>query len=126
MGSTESYDCLLPTGWFEVGKEKDVPRNACYVAHYCDTYVWVMPEGMDGFSRFTITVLDIATGEIHAPQLTVVKTYKGEPTSKNLETTEVTSIELDQDALKDAQQFHLDRQRSDTPTFNRGLFFVPR
>ena len=126
LGSTESYDCLLPTGCYQVGTEKEVPCDACYVGRYCDTYVWVMPDGMDGLTRFTITILDIATGEIHAPQRTVVKTYQGEAKSENLETTEVTSTETDLDALKEAQKFHLDRQRTDAPALNRGLFFVPR
>jgi len=126
FGGTESYDCLLPTGWFHVGCKQDVPPNACYVGHHCDTYVWVLPEDLDGLTRFTITVLDIATGEIHAPQRTVVKKYKGEPKPENLETTEVTSTELDADALKSAGKFHLDRERRDTPNINRGLFFVPR
>ncbi len=26
-----------------VGQKKDVPKNACFVGHYCDHYVWVMP-----------------------------------------------------------------------------------
>lgn len=125
-GGTESFDCMLPKGWFCVGTKCDVPDNACYVGNHCDTYVWVMPEGVDGLSRFTITVLDIATGEIHAPQRTVVKRYKGEPTPENLESTEVTSTETDFDALKDAEKFHLDRERHDIPAPNRGLFFVPR
>lgn len=126
LGSTESYDCLLPTGWYHVGTEDDVPPNACYVGNYCDTYVWVTPDGMDDFSRFTITILDIATGEIHAPQRTVVKSYKGEAIPQNLESTQVTSTEPDLDSLKEAQKYHLDRERTDTPTINRGLFFLPR
>lgn len=126
VGSTETYDCLMPTGWYEVGCEEDVPENACFVGHYCETYVWVTPDGLDGLSRFTITILDIATGEIHAPQRTVVKTYKGKAVDENLQTTQVTSTETDLDPLKGAQSFHLDRERTDAPGINRGLFFVPR
>lgn len=126
VGGTETYECMLPTGWYCVGKKQDVPRNACHVGSYCDTYVWVMPEGVDGLTRFTITVLDIATGEIHAPHRTVVKTYKGEAKPENLETTEVTSQELDDSALNDASKFLLDRERHDSPNINRGLFFLPR
>ncbi len=126
VGGTESYDCMLPRGWYETGCEDDVPDNACYVAHYCGTYVWVTPEGLDGFTRFTITVLDIATGEIHAPQRTVVRKYKGEPKPENLESTEVTHTETDLEALKTIGDFHLDRTRSEPPALNRGLFFVPR
>jgi len=126
VGGTESYECMLPLGWYCVGSEDDVPKDACHVGRYGDTYAWVMPEGVDGLTRFTITVLDIATGEIHAPQRSVVRTYKGEPTPENLETTQVTSQELDHDALQDSSKFLLDRERHDTPNINRGLFFVPR
>ena len=126
VGGTESYECMLPMGWYCVGGKNDVPANACHVGRYCDTYVWVLPEGLDGLSRFTITVLDIATGEIHAPQRTVVKTYKGEPKPENLESTQVTSAETDLDALKDSSKFLLDRERHETQNLNRGLFFVPR
>ncbi len=126
VGGTESYECMLPMGWYCVGGKEDVPKDACYVGQYCDTYVWVMPEGVDGLSRFTITVLDIATGETHAPQRSVVRTYKGEPKPENLETTEITSQELDPEALKDAGKFLLDRERHENTNINRGLFFVPR
>ncbi len=126
LGGTESFDCMLPRGWYGAGGKDDVPCDACFVADYCDTYVWVMPEGMDGFTRFTITVLDIATGEIHAPQRTVVKKYKGEPEPANLETTEITISEVDPEAIKKEDQFRQDRVRPDNPSVNRGLFFVPR
>lgn len=125
-GGTESFECMLPKDWFCVGAKGDVPKNACYVGNHCNTYVWVTPDGVDGLSRFTMTVLDIATGEIHAPQRTVVKRYKGAPTPENLEETEITSTETDVDALKDAEKFQLDRERHDIPAPNRGLFFLPR
>ncbi len=125
-GGTESFECMLPKDWFCVGTRDDVPENACYVGNHCDTYVWVLPDGVDGLSRFTMTVLDIATGEIHAPQRTVVKRYKGAPSPENLEETEITSTETDVDALKDAEKFQLDRERHDIPAPNRGLFFLPR
>jgi len=126
LGGTESFECMLPREWFWVGCEDDVPCDACFVANYCDTYVWVMPDGMDGFTRFTITVLDLATGEIRAPQRTVVKRYKGEPEPENLQTTEITFTEIDPDALKREEPFRKDRIRPENPSINRGLFFVPR
>lgn len=126
VASTETTECLLPRGWYQVGSKGDVPPDACYVAHYCDTYVWVDFDGIDGLSRFTITVLDIATGEIHAPQRSVVKKYKGAESPQNLESTEVTATETDQEALKGAKSFHLDRERPTPNEGNRGLFFVPR
>ena len=126
LGATESFDCMFPRDWYGIGTEDDVPCDACYVANYCDQYVWVTPDGLDGFTRFTITVLDIATGEIHTPQRTVVKTYKGAPEEKNLLNTEVTFTEPDIDALKSEKPFSHDRIRPDAPSINRGLFFVPR
>src|SRR5262249_22006157 len=125
-GGTETFECMLPRGWYEVGYEDDVPCNACFVGSYCDTYVWVTPEGLDGLTRFTITVLDIATGEIHAPQRSVVKKYKGDPKDGVLETTEITTTETDEEKLKNKGEFHLDRTRQPNPHENRGLFFVPR
>jgi hypothetical protein len=124
VGGTESYDCMLPQGWYWVGCEKDVPECACYVGHYCGRYVWVMPDGVDGLSRFTITVLDIATGEVHTPQRQVVKKYKGPAKPENLESTEITSSEIDNDALEHSDKFQLDRKRPDNNAINRGLFFV--
>jgi hypothetical protein len=126
LGGTESIECMLPRDWFSVGTEDDVPCDACFVAHYCDTYVWVTPDGMDGFTRFTITILDLATGEIRAPQRTVVKKYKGDPETGELESTEVTVVELDPEALKNEERFRQDRSRPDNNSLNRGLFFVPR
>ena len=125
-GGTESYDCMLPRGWYQVGCKDDVPCDACYVANFCECYVWVMPDGLDGLTRFTITVLDIATGEIHTPQRNVVKKYKGEPEPENLESTEVSYSEVDNDAIKNATGFRNDRVRTAPPAINPGLFFVPR
>jgi hypothetical protein len=53
--------CNVPTGWFCMGCKKDVPRDACYVGHYRDRYVWVMSDGVEGLTRLTFTILDIAT-----------------------------------------------------------------
>ena len=126
LGGTESYECMMPRGWYDVGCQAEVPPSACYVANYCETYVWVTPGGMDGFTRFTITVLDIATGEIRAPSRTVVKRYKGSPSDENLESTEITVTEPDIEALDKEGRFRADRTRTEVPAINRGLFFVPR
>jgi|HubBroStandDraft_4_1064222.scaffolds.fasta_scaffold131151_1 hypothetical protein len=58
----------LQSGWFQVGCRKEVPRNACYVGHYCDVYVWVMPEGCEGLTQLTLAILDVATAD-PAPSL---------------------------------------------------------
>jgi hypothetical protein len=49
----------VPVGWFCVGRKKDVPRDACFVGHYCDHYVWVMPNRVEDLSQFTILILGI-------------------------------------------------------------------
>ena len=124
VGGTESHDCMLPRGWYCVGCEEDVPECACYVAHYGDLYVWVLPDGIDGLSRFTITVLDIATGEVHTPTQSVVRHYKGEPKAENLESTEITTTEVDQASLSGKGKYQLERKHPNNEAINRGLFFV--
>lgn len=79
----------LPRGWFGAGKKKDVPHNACYVGHYCDTFVWVLPDGIDGLTRFTLTILDLATGT--TPTITVVTTKDAEGKVIKTEITETKS-----------------------------------
>jgi hypothetical protein len=127
LGETGRMDCVLPTGWFHAGRGKDVPRDACYVAHYHNTYVWVLPDGLEGLTRFTMTVIDLATGKPHAPMKTVVRTYKADG---SLEGTQVTTTEIDTEALERWRQQpqRLDRQRTlgNPPLVNPGLFFVPR
>ena len=79
VASTESQDCMLPRGWYQVGGKCDVPPDACYSAHYCDTYVWVTPDGLDGLTRVTITVLDLATGTRMARSSWVATRKKASP-----------------------------------------------
>lgn len=50
-----------PPGWYCVGGKSDVPKHACYVGRYCDTYVWVVPGGVEQLTLLTLTVLDFAT-----------------------------------------------------------------
>lgn len=84
----------LPKGWFGSGKKKDAPRNACYVGQYCGTFVWVLPEGIDGLTRFTLTILDLATGSPPPPPLpvTVVTTRDKDGNVMKTETTETKSV----------------------------------
>ena len=73
-----------------------------------------------------MTVLDLATGKPHAPTKMVVKTYKGDGT---LDNTQVTTTEIDSEALKEmrkeAGQTDRARQYLSPPLVNPGLFFVP-
>lgn len=127
LGETDRMDCVLPRGWYHSGCKREVPKDACYVAHYGDTYVWVMSDGIEGLTLFTMTVIDLATGKPHAPTKSVVRTYKADG---KLDTTQVTTTEIDREALerlkKGEQQTH-DRVRQyvSPPVVNPGLFFVP-
>jgi hypothetical protein len=69
-------------------------------------------------------VIDLATGKPHAPTKTVVKTYKGDGT---LDNTQVTTTEVDQEALaKLKSNSGRPRQYVSPPVVNPGYFFVPR
>jgi hypothetical protein len=59
----------LPRGWLRVGQRTDVPADACYQAHSGRTSVWVMPDGMDGLSTFTMILQDIARVNINSDSL---------------------------------------------------------
>ncbi len=50
----------IQTGWFCVGRKRDVPKDACFVGHYGDTYTWVGPNGREGLTRFTLSVLKLS------------------------------------------------------------------
>jgi hypothetical protein len=74
--------CDIPQGWFQWGCRKDVPKCACYVGEYCGVYVWVNEDGVDGLTRFTLSILDICTNASHdIPEetATIVRKFKGDP-----------------------------------------------
>jgi hypothetical protein len=88
----ELLDCRLPSGWFQVGCEADVPHDACYVSTFCDTWVWVDEAGIDGLVQFTLSILDLATTDLQEPTKSVVRNYDAEG---KLQSTEVTTREGD-------------------------------
>ena len=51
----------LPQGWLHRGRRCDVPAEACYKEHCGDTWVWVLPDGLEGLAGFTLILQDIAT-----------------------------------------------------------------
>ena len=61
-----AMDCALPSGWFCTGAK--APKDACVAGEYCGTYVWVAPGGYDAFSRFTMTVMLLATVDPAPPR----------------------------------------------------------
>jgi hypothetical protein len=124
LGEMDRFECLIPMGWYCIGRKHDVPKDACYAAHYGDIYVWVMPQGLEGLTQFTMTVIDLATGKPHAPTKTVVKTYKSDGT---LDNTQVTTTEIDEEALASLKRGEgRPRQYVTPPLVNPGYFFVPR
>jgi len=52
---------MIQSGWFHVGRKRDVPKDACYVGKCGHTYVWVDPEGREQLTEFTLTVLKITS-----------------------------------------------------------------
>ncbi len=58
----------VPVGWFCVGRKSDVPRDACFVGHYCDNYVWVTPNHFDDLSHFTLIVLGVTKHGVSSSQ----------------------------------------------------------
>jgi hypothetical protein len=127
LGESDRMDCLIPSGWYGTGCKADVPCNACHVGQCGQTCVWVMPEGLEGLTRFTMTVLELVTGKPHAPMKTVVRTYKGDGM---LDNTQVTTTEIDTDALERIRKklYRPDRRPAlDGPgPVAPGLLFVPR
>jgi hypothetical protein len=55
------YIAALKPGWYGVGQKRDVPRHACYVGHFGNTFVWVPPENLEMLTRLTLAILDIHT-----------------------------------------------------------------
>ena len=95
----EHLSCAIPQGWYCVGCEADVPDDACFVGSYHDTFVWVMPQNVEGLSRFTMTIMQLASSELDPPgKKTILKKYNAE---NELEGTEVTTEETDEDSKKE-------------------------
>lgn len=57
----EAIHCRIPTGWFCLGSKKEALRSCRPVGSFCDSYAWVKPGCDDEFSRFTMTLLALAT-----------------------------------------------------------------
>ncbi len=52
-----------PPGWYHFGCRRDVPKDACYVGHHGDRYVWVTADGVPQLARFTLCVLAVVKYE---------------------------------------------------------------
>jgi hypothetical protein len=125
LGEAANWECVIPRGWYQTGSKKDVPKNACFVGCYCDTYVWVMPDGLEGLTRFTMTVMDLASGKPHLPTKTIVKTFKADG---KLDNTQETTTQIDREELDRIRQSMIppDRPRKSPVQVNPGLYFAPK
>lgn len=65
----------MPPGWFGVGGQKDVPKNACYVGHAncgCqERCVWVCSDGLGSLADFTLSILKLSSTFQETQLLTV-------------------------------------------------------
>ena len=117
----EEFATAIPKGWFCVGTKHEVPRNARYCGSYHDVYVWVMDDGLDGLSRFYLTILRIALLETSQRTAQVTRTYEGAPSSGKLKTTEVRSVEQ----LPIKNEPTPSTGGGEFPVTGQGLQFVP-
>ncbi len=61
VGMIQNDLAMIQSGWFHVGRKRDVSKDACYVGKCGNTYVWVGPEGLDQLTEFTLTVLKFSS-----------------------------------------------------------------
>ncbi len=61
LADVESDLKEIPSGWFHIGRKKDVPKDACYVGNYGDCYAWVSNDGLGDLSLFTLKILSLST-----------------------------------------------------------------
>jgi hypothetical protein len=60
----------IPPGWLHTGGRCDVPKDACYRANCGDHYVWVMSDGVQCLSDFTLAlqaIARVAIGSVYYP-----------------------------------------------------------
>jgi hypothetical protein len=50
----------IPPGWLHVGCKKEMPHEASYWGSSHDAYVWVMPDGVQSLTNFTLIMQEIA------------------------------------------------------------------
>jgi hypothetical protein len=104
----------LPKGWLHVGTWKEVPKGACYKSHCADTWVWVMPDGMQGLADFTLVLQDIARVNSNSPTLfnlpALPSALRFKASSKEKDTVVTATVALDQDGhLVPPEPFYKER-----------------
>ena len=51
----------IPTDWFDYGRKRDIPKNACYVGRHGNCYTWVTADHRQELADFTLTILSLAS-----------------------------------------------------------------
>lgn len=98
--------CHIPSGFFGHGAKRDVPKCACFVSRCGDCFVWVEPSGLDGLSRLTLLILDLATVQPPQTKTTFRKESPGESgESWEEETTTTTGGRIQYPAPSPGLQF---------------------
>jgi hypothetical protein len=134
----------VPQGWMCVGGKHDVPKGCPTVAHSGETYVWVDPGRTRDYADFSLLILNIATA-------TASVTPDDSPTKISLSIDKLPPIQIREGsgpsptgilpralppdgppqpspapAPSPAPSGIRPRLYEDSPTINRGLFFLPR
>ncbi len=88
-------ECLKSSCWFHAGCKKCVPKHCECVGHYCDVYVWVLPDGRDELTKLTLAILDYAVNNAPVGLTKQVVYYideYGTPTQQKLAVGQVTAV----------------------------------
>jgi hypothetical protein len=111
----------IPRGWFHAGCKRDVPKTALYCGHYQDTYVWVMDDGLNDFSKFYLTMMRLYQLELEKKTANVTRTYEGGPADGVLSQTVVQTVE--ELPLTDTPNPF--KGSGEFPVTGQGLQFIP-
>ena len=63
----DGYMEWVQRGWYGVGGRKDVPKDSCFVGRCGGQVAWVTPGGVEGLSRLTLVVLNVAALDPNPP-----------------------------------------------------------
>lgn len=79
IGMITPHCLTYSSNWFCWGQKHHIPKGCpCkLIGHYCDTYVWVPPCGVDELTKLTIVIQDIAYYDFS--NTTVLGSYAGSP-----------------------------------------------
>lgn len=116
IGRDPSY--AITQGWLETGGWWDVPKHAWRVGHCGRTYVWVMPENAEEFTRFVLLTLNLASVQSTSSTASIARAESGQGSAAGPRVAPAQAP-----AVTDPFPPRLFDQ---PPSVNPGLFFVPR